>query len=65
MFIATPEHRIDPPMSVRPPDCEVIVDRHHSDRRRSPTTWQGEDWRRNDRRSDRLERPDGRVLFVH
>jgi len=47
------------------PDCEVIVDRRHSDRRRTTTTWQGEDRRRNDRRSDRLERPDLRVLFVH
>jgi len=47
------------------PDCEVIVDRRHRDRRRMNTTWQGEDRRRNDRRSDRLERPDVRVLFVH
>jgi len=47
------------------PDCEVIVDRRHSDRRSTNTAWQGEDRRRNDRRSDRLERPDLRVLFVH
>ena len=47
------------------PGCEVIVDRRQSERRRTETSWQGEDRRRNDRRSDRLERPDVRVLFVH
>jgi len=47
------------------PDCEVIVDRCHSERQRASDTWQGDDRRRNDRRSDRLERPDLRVLFVH
>ena len=44
---------------------EVIVDRRQSERRQADATWQGEDRRRNDRRSDRLERPDLRVLFVH
>jgi hypothetical protein len=47
------------------PDCEAIVDRRHSERRPASDTWQGDDRRRNDRRSDRLERPDLRVLFVH
>jgi len=47
------------------PDCEVIVDRRQNERRRTDTTWQGEDRRRNNRRSDRLERLDLRVLFVH
>jgi len=47
------------------PDCEVIIDRRHSDRRQRTTTWQAADRRRNDRRSDRLERPDLRVLFAH
>jgi hypothetical protein len=47
------------------PGCEVIVDRRQSEQRQADATWQGEDRRRNDRRSDRLERPDLRVLFVH
>ena len=47
------------------PGCEVIVDRRRSERRQADTTWHGEDRRRNDRRSDHLERPDLRVLFVH
>ena len=46
-------------------DCEVIVDRRQSERRPASDTWQGDDRRRNDRRSDRLERPDLPGLFVN
>ena len=55
----TLDHRIAQPMSVRLP---LIVPGDHATRL---DTWQGEDRRRNDRRSDRLERPDLRVPFVH
>ena len=47
------------------PECEVIVNRRVGERRRSNGPWHGEERRRGDRRSDRLERPDLRVLFVH
>ena len=47
------------------PECEVIVDRRVGERRRTNGDWQGEERHRGDRRSDRLERPDLRVLFVH
>jgi len=47
------------------PNCEVIVDRRVGERRRTHGSVQGDDRRRVDRRSDRLERQDLRVLFVH
>jgi hypothetical protein len=55
----TLDHRIAQPMSVRLP---LMVPGDHATRL---DTWQGDDRRRNDRRSDRLERPDLRILLVH
>jgi len=54
----TLDQRIAQPMSVRLP----LMAGDHATRL---GTWQGDDRRRNDQRSDRLERPDLRVLFVH
>jgi len=47
------------------PGCEVIIDRRVGDRRKALGARGGEERRRGDRRSDRLDRPGLRVLFVY
>lgn len=46
------------------PDCRVIVDRRVAERRRGRCDCPGDERRRGDRRSDRLDTPDALVLSV-
>jgi hypothetical protein len=47
------------------PGCEVIIDRRVTERRKGGAKPPGEERRSADRRSDRLDRPGIRVLFVY